>query len=400
MTALLVLTLGLLCAATAAAVGVAAASVGQVELTRWVSYKLRGTTGANLLQNPGHVLATANAFTTLGVVAAAAAVPALFASSTLTSLGAVTVAIIVPLFVSAAYLVPRVMGRRWAEPLVARAVPWIERAGIVIRPFIPHREPSTRTTLAAVLSSADTEALAATDEIEVVSGVLAFADRPVRDLMTPRTAIVAVPEGIPAAEAAHVFTQSGYTRYPVYRGSLDEIVGAAHASDLLPLQPEAPVPARPVLMTPGTRRAADLMLEMQRGGSLLAVVLDEFGGTAGVVTFGDLLRALVDEVFEQPEAPAEPDPGASLRVLELDANAPLTALTDAFGTRLQARGAQTVGGLLLQSVGRIPKPGERFLLQGLEFDVLAASATRLERMAIRRGPVRPIPLDRAEEGGR
>ena len=87
-------------------------------------------------------------------------------------------------------------------------------------------------------------------------------------------------------------------------------------------------------------------------------------------------------------------------VLELDANAPLTALTDAFGTRLQARGAQTVGGLLLQSVGRIPKPGERFLLQGLEFDVLAASATRLERMAIRRGPVRPIPLDRAEEGGR
>src|SRR5205814_10186256 len=171
-----------------------------------------------------------------------------------------------------------------ARPLVARAVPWIERAGIVIRPFIPHREPSTRTTLAAVLSSADTEALAATDEIEVVSGVLAFADRPVRDLMTPRTAIVAVPEGLAAAEMAHVFSQSGYSRYPVYRGSLDEIVGVAHTFDLLRLQPDDPVPVRPVNVVPATQRTGDVMLGMQRGESHLAVVLDEFGGTAGRVT--------------------------------------------------------------------------------------------------------------------
>jgi magnesium and cobalt transporter len=399
---LIVLTLGLLLAAAAAAVGVAAAAVSQIELTRWVSYRLRGAPGAaRVLENPGMVIATANALTTLGVILAATGVPGLLARTTPTFLGVFTVAVIVPLFVSAAYLIPRVVGRRWAEPIVGHALSWMERAGLLLAPFIPRRDPTTRTALAAVLASADTAALAAADEIEVVSGVLAFADRPVRELMTPRTAIVAIPEGMAAAEAAHVFAQSGYSRYPVYRGSLDEIVGVAHAMDLLHLQAEDPVPVRPLLTVPGTRPAADLMLEMQRGGSHLAVVLDEFGGTAGLVTFDDLLKDLVAEVFEAPE-PAEPvvagEEATATRLIELGGNAPAAALNDAFGPGIGTRGAETVGGLLTQALGRIPSPGERFSLRGLEFDILAATATRVERVAVRRGPVRAVALDRPEEG--
>src|SRR5439155_6369 len=139
------------------------------------------------------------------------------------------------LLVSAAYLVPRVVGRRWAEPIVAHAAPRLEKLGRAFAPFVPWRDPSTRTTLAAVLTNADTEALASADEMAVVSGVLAFADRPVRELMTPRTSIVAIPEGLLAAEAAHVCLQSGYSRYPVYRGSLDEVIGVTHAFGLLRL---------------------------------------------------------------------------------------------------------------------------------------------------------------------
>jgi len=320
--ALVMLVFGLLLAGLSAAVGVAAAAVSQLELTRWVAYRLRGAgAAARLLENPGRVLATANALTTLGVICAAASLPALLIQTTLTFLGVFTVAVGVPLFVSAAYLVPRVVGRRWAEPLVARAVPWMERAGRVLAPLIPRREPSTRTTLAAVLSGADTDALAAADEIAVVSGVLAFADRPVKELMTPRTAIVAIPEGMLAAEAAHVFAQSRYSRFPVYRNSLDEIVGVAHAFDLLRLQPEDPVVVRPVLTVPGTRRAADLVFEMQRGREHLAVVLDEFGGTAGLVTFDDLLQKLVAEIFGEPEAPAA-EGAAPVRIVELEGNAP------------------------------------------------------------------------------
>jgi len=263
----------------------------------------------------------------------------------------------------------------------------MERFGTVLAPFIPRRERSTRTTLAALLSS-DTQALAETDEMAVVSGVLAFSDRPVRELMTPRTAIVAFPEGMPVGEAAHVLQQSGYSRYPVYRGSLDEVVGVAHTLDLLGRQPEDPVLVRPPLTVPGTMRAADLMLEMQRGGLHLAVVLDEFGGTAGLVTFEDLLNDLVSELFEPTTQPT------AARVIEVEGSALAAELAEQLGVTLPRGGgnAQTVAGLLIQALGRIPRTGERFTFQGLEFDVLAASATRVERIAVRAGPVRTIAL--------
>jgi CBS domain containing-hemolysin-like protein len=392
--ALVLLGVGLLVAGTSAAIGVAAAAVSQVELTRWVAYKLRGAGGAvGALENPGRVLATANALTTVGTLCAAAALPALLAATTPTALGVITVALGVPLFVSATFLVPRVVGRRWAEPIVARALPRLEQLGKVLAPFVPARDPSKRTTLAAVLTSADTQALASADELAVVSGVLAFADRPVRELMTPRTGIVALPEGMVAAEAAHVCLQSGYSRYPVYRGSLDEVVGVAHAFDLLKLSPDAPVPVHPTLVVPGTTRAADLMLEMQRGRGHLAVVLDEFGGTAGLVTFEDLLRDLVSEIFE-PEASPEAAPPP--RVVELEGSAPASRLEQTLGVTLDAQ-AQTVGGLLVRTLGRIPCAGERFALNGLEFDILAATATRVERVAVRPGPARTVSLDRAPE---
>jgi putative hemolysin len=391
---LIILLAGLIVAGVSAAVGVAAATVSQLELTRWVSYKLRGSAAtAGVVQNPGRTIAAANTLTTLGVLLAAGATPALLAATTPTFLGIFTVTVGVPLFISAVYLVPRVVGRRWAEGLVAHAVPWLERLGVLLSPFIPRRERSTRTTLAALLSTADTETLAATDEMAVVSGVLAFSDRPLRDLMTPRTAIVAFPEGILTGEAAHVLQQSGYSRYPVYRGSLDEIVGVAHTLDLLGRQPEDPILVRPTITVPATTRAADLMLEMQRGGRHLAVVLDEFGGTAGLVTFEDLLNDLVSELFE-PTARA-PDP---TRVVEVGGNAPLAELAATLGVALGtggpagAGGAQSVGGLLIQALGRIPRAGERFTFQGVEFDILAASATRVERVAVRPGPVRTIAL--------
>src|SRR3989449_8250312 len=143
-------------AAASAAIGVAAAAVSQLDLTRWVSYKLRGAGGAaGVLENPGRVLATANALTTVGIICAAAAMPALLARTTPTVLGVFTLALGIPLLVSAAYLVPRVLGRRWAEPIVAHAAPRLEKLGRAFAPFVPWRDPSTRTTLAAVLTNAD-----------------------------------------------------------------------------------------------------------------------------------------------------------------------------------------------------------------------------------------------------
>ena len=389
---LLLLTGGLLISGAAATVGVAAAAVSQLELARWVQTRLRGSGPNTLRENPGRLLATANALTTVGLILAAAALPALLAGATPTFVGTFTFFVGVPVLVSLAYLVPRVVGRRWAESIVARVLPSMKYVEGVVAPFVPRREASARTALAA-LSGVDTQTLASSDEMAVVSGVLAFSDRPVRELMTPRTAIVAIPEGMPAAEAAHVFTQAGYSRYPVYRGSLDDVIGVIHVFDLLHVAPDATVPIRPAPGVPGTTRAADLMLQMQRDGGHMAVVLDEYGGTAGLVTLDDLLRDLVAEVFGDG-ASAEPPPPAA-RLVEVEGQAPLARVAETFGISVGAWGVQTVGGFLIQAVGRIPRPGERFTVSGLEFDVLAATPTRVERVAVRHGPVRPVALDQS-----
>src|SRR6185437_8426178 len=157
------------------------------------------------------------------------------------------------------------------------------------------------------------------------------------------------PEGMAVAEAAHVLQQSGYSRYPVYRGSLDEVVGVAHTLDLLGRQPEDPILVRPPISVPGTMRAADLMLEMQRGGRHLAVVLDEFGGTAGLVTFEDLLNDLVSELFE-PSAKSTD----VTRVVEVEGSAPAAELAEKLGVQLGG-GTQSVAGMLIQALGRIPR---------------------------------------------
>ena len=387
---LLLLAGGLLVSGAAATVGVAAAAVSQLELARWVQTRLRGSGPDTLRENPGRLLATANALTTVGLILAAASLPMLLAGATPTFVGTFTFFVGVPVLVSLAYLVPRMVGRRWAESIVERVVPWMEQVERIVAPFVPRREASARTALAA-LSGVDTQTLASSDEMAVVSGVLAFSDRPVKELMTPRTSIVAIPEGMPAAEAAHVFTQAGYSRYPVYRGSLDDVIGVIHVFDLLHVVPDAAVPVRPSPAVPGTTRAADLMLQMQRGGSHLAVVLDEYGGTAGLVTLDDLLRDLVAEVFGEGSS-AEPPPAAA-RLVEVEGQAPLARVAETIGISIGAWGVQTVGGFLIQAVGRIPRAGERFTVNGLEFDVLAATPTRVERVAVRQGPVRPVALD-------
>jgi putative hemolysin len=200
---------------------------------------------------------------------------------------------------------------------------------------------------------------------------------------------------MPAGEAAHLFSQSGYSRYPVYRGSPDEVIGVVHVFDLLRGEAEAPVPVRPALLVPGTTPCGDVLREMQRGHGHLAVVLDEFGGTAGIVTFDDLLRSLVSELFEAPAAECADQDAAA--VAEFPGTAPSAELAERFGVGGGAREVQTIGGLLAQRLGRIPRAGERFVLSGLEFDVLEATATRVERVAVRRTGVRVIPLDGGQE---
>ena len=124
----------------------------------------------------------------------------------------------------------------------------------------------------------------------------------------------------------------------------------------------------------------------------MAVVLDEFGGTDGIATIADLLGLLVGDIFEQTEPSDALE--ATANILELDGAAPSNEVTNRFGVSLPGD-SETIGGFLARAAGRIPHCGDRFTLNGLEFDVIAASPTRIERVVVRRGPVKTVSLKRS-----
>jgi magnesium and cobalt transporter len=247
-----------------------------------------------------------------------------------------------------------------------------------------------RGDVKTMLHAGQHEGVLETDELTVFSGIVAFSERTVREVMTPRTEILAVPENAPREDVARMLAESGYSRLPVYRASLDNILGMVYAFDLLQDPEGGRLPVRPVTVIPATKRCADLLYEMQRERRQFAVVLDEFGGTAGIATFEDLLEELVGEIFDQHDEGSTPEP-ATPDLLEVDASSPFAEVANRFGIP-ETEMSGTVGGVLARGAGRIPQAGERFVLAGLEFDILAASPTRVERVTVRRGPVVPIQL--------
>ena len=147
-------------------------------------------------------------------------------------------------------------------------------------------------------------------------------------------------------------------------------------------------------VSPGSRGAAALLVDMQRERRHLAVVLDEFGGTLGIVSLEDLLEELVGEIFDEHDGVARPAGEGDPPILEADGGTSVAAVSERFGVALDADRATTVAGLLAEAAGRIPRAGERFLLGGLEFDVVQATPARAERILIRPGPVLPVALPR------
>ena len=377
MTGTLVLVLGMAVAAAGTALAVGAAAVSRLELSRWISQRQHGAAlAATLLSTPGRVLRPANALAAAGVVLTGLGLATVLAPLPLPAAVAVLLGAI-PALVVAVHLLPRAAGRRWAEPMMRAAAPSLSRVARLVRPLTPAGQPRPGADRTPGVGAQREE------EIAVIAGVIAFTERPVREAMTPRTQIVALPDGATAREAGALFAASGYSRLPVYRESLDQIAGMAYVFDSLKVSPDEPLPTRPVLVTPASRRCADLLFEMQRERRQMAVVLDEFGGTAGIVTLEDLLEELVGEIFDETDLGAAPATAPVEALIEIDGTIPTEELAERFGITVPAA-AQSVGGLLTTAVGRIPQAGERILLGGLEFDVLRASATRVERLAVRR----------------
>ncbi len=391
-----VVLVGLSLTVFGATAGAALVAISRVELSRAASRQLRGAAGAlTRLGRLDALLVAGSTTTALGVVILGAAFPAAFSGSRwwLTALLGLFIAVPVVLF--GGYLLPRWVTQPRAESVAKRVIPVLELWAGVLRLVLPVRRGSRVNQLRSLWREGAAVGLDVETDLEMVGGVVTFTERPVREVMTPRTDMIAVEEGSSLEQISRVFNESGYTRLPIYRDTLDNIIGMVHAFDLFKLAPGEPLPVRPVAIAPASRSCVDLLLDMQRERRHLAVVLDEFGGTLGLATLEDLLEELVGEIFDEQHDEREgavPEAGTSL--LETGGSSPLTLLEERFGVSVSDVRAKTIGGLLTELAGRIPRSGERFLIQNLEFDVIDASATQLQRILIRPGPVRTLPLGR------
>ena len=242
----------------------------------------------------------------------------------------------------------------------------------------------------------------------LVEQAAAFQSMRVGDVMTPRVDIVGVELSTPFAEVVERFAEAEHSRMPIYRETLDDPVGVIHVKDVFKLLARGKTPGpgdlilqklrRDALYVPGSMRAADLLLRMQTERTHMALVIDEFGGTDGLVTMEDLVEAVVgdidDEHDEATVASVIPRPGG---VFEVDARAPLEKLEAAIGHDLAPgeldEEIDTVGGLVSALAGRVPQRGEVISHPGgYEIQVLDSDARRVKR-------VRFKPTAKAEVGG-
>jgi putative hemolysin len=395
MTVLVLVLAGVAVTLVGAAYELSLLAVSRAQLTEAITRRLRGA--AEPLVWPAETerdLGVAAATTSLGIVLLGVAFPAIFSGESVLQLLVLLLLLAVPFTLLSGYLLPRWLSHGRANRVAALLRPLLRPWGALLRMVLPAPTPGTGD-LGALGRESAAVLPETTSEMTMVGGVMTFALRPVRDVMTPRTELVAVAEGARIEEITATFADSGYSRLPVFRETLDEILGMVHAFDLFKLQPGDPVPVRPVALAPASRSCGDLLVDMQRERRHLAVVLDEFGGTLGIVTLEDLLTALVGEIYDEGEAFHEGPEAVRPALLEADGGLAVAALEERLGVTMREGTASTVGGRLAEIAGRIPVTGERLLVDGMEFDILSASRTRVERLVVRPAVPAAVTLDRS-----
>jgi len=229
-------------------------------------------------------------------------------------------------------------------------------------------------------------------EREIIGNVMEFRDANIAAAMTPRTEIRAVEIEESLHAAARSMAECGHSRIPVYEGSLDRIVGVLTARDLLQAAGERGMQdrslraiVRPAYFVPETKRLSELLAEFRREKIKLAIVLDEYGGTAGLVTLGDIIREIVGEIRDEfDEAAPQPIRRLSDGRIEIDAGLRISEVNGELGTEIPEDGGfETLAGFVLAELGHFPKRGETFTAGTFEYTVLEASDRRVIRISLR-----------------
>ena len=224
------------------------------------------------------------------------------------------------------------------------------------------------------------------EDVRLIEGVFEFTEKLARDVMTPRTEVFGLPADITIGNAADQVAEVGRSRYPIFGESLDDIVGIVHAKEILgALRERASDPIsslmRQPLFLPGTREVEDVLADMQRLKTHMAVVLDEFGGTAGVVTMEDLIEEIVGEIYDEYDEvellPVEDKDGTTV-----PGDAEIVDLNKQFGVTIDGGDHQTIGGLVFGALGRLPQKGDQVQQDGVVLEVLGMDKLRVDKIKL------------------
>ena len=363
--------------------------------------RTRATTGFRLLANLWLVLVTAE--TARGVI--------VFVPGTWDALLQALVYVLVEVFLLSQFIPDFLLARtkgRWLVrlALVIRAFLWIIWPFRVVLELAasfarisddPHADgsPAQEEGIGALVDAAEHEGILDPGEAQMIEQVVEFSDKRVLEFMTPRPEVIAIPANATVADLRKVLINTKFSRIPVYEDSLDDITGIAFARDLLQI-PESEAStrtvrevARPAFFVPETKHGSDLLKEMQRRNQQMAIVVDEHGSVAGIVTVEDLVEEIIGEIGEDdrvpsPDAVREPDGSMILR-----GSVSVEKVQELFGVEWDVSGeesATTIGGLLNHIAGHVPAAGEHLDYGGLRFEILEANQRKVLRVRGRRHP--------------
>ena len=257
-------------------------------------------------------------------------------------------------------------------------------------------EVYSEAELKMLLSRSTEEGELEQQEQEMLYKVFDFADKEVSAVMVPRPEVVALSIDLPPEEALAAVIESPYTRYPVYRETLDKVVGILHVRDLFSALVDRGIAGvqleqllRPAYIVPETKDLAALLAEFRKANQHMAIVVDEYGDLEGIVTLEDLLEEIVGEIEDEFDLPDESIEQLDNGCLRIHGTFPIDDFNEQFHRSLPIEDYHTIGGLVFGMLGRAPEPGDEVQADGTRFKVLEVEGSRIERLEVELLPQEP-----------
>jgi len=264
---------------------------------------------------------------------------------------------------------------------------------------VAHTEEDIRMIVAAAEDSGEIQ----TAEEEMLYKVFDFAEKEASDVLVPRPEVVSISVDMPPEEALRAVLESPYTRYPVFRESLDDIVGVLHVRDLVSAlndrgiaDVELETLLRPAYVVPETKDLGALLGEFRRTNQHMAIVVDEYGATQGIVTLEDVLEEIVGDIADEFDLPDESIERLDERTVRISGTFPIDDFNEQFGTELEQEDYHTVAGYVFGLLGRAAEPGDVVDSDGLRFTVIETSGSRIQRIEVEFLPA-PVGADDTPE---